>query len=139
MPRACSALTVGPLHITMACHTANCPCEAGPQSLEHVLQSAPLQGSTDTASISPKESCLQKSSGAPRRTWCRQPTSSTPSSYVSEDSPGMLLTKEGGPRVFDRGEVFPFLPIFLTGCHYTGRTNRRGRGWGGQGGWLLTW
>ena len=21
---------------------------------------------------------------------------------------------------------------FLTGCHYTGKTNRRGRGWGGR-------
>ena len=39
-------------------------------------------------STGPKDPRLQKSFGVPKRTCCRQPGSSIPSCYTSEDSPG---------------------------------------------------
>ena len=37
---------------------------------------------------------MQKTSGAPKRTWCRQPQSLIPQSWMSEDNPGKKKKKK---------------------------------------------
>ena len=51
-----------------------------PTNHQHVLQFCPHM-QKHARSTGPKESCLQKSYGAPKRTCCRHPNSLTPSSY----------------------------------------------------------
>ena len=57
--------------------------------------------STATA-VSSRNPSLQKGSGVPERTCCRQPASSIPSSWTCEDNPGTPRKKESSPPLLDK-------------------------------------